>query len=335
MNVLIDMPIFNSSLDLLIQLPGVNVELVTPPEERQRVLPVQQIRECDVLFCTLPPENHSDMHSLKMIQIGSVGYNQLVGQSFDDRGVRACNARGVFDVPIAEWNIAMMINLIRDMRGLIYNQDKKVWDRSSRFQRELRGSVVGIFGYGGIGRETARLAKAMGMTVHVLGRSLPQPREYVYNVPGTGDIAGKLPDKIFLLDEKEDFLRGLDFLIMAIPQLKETVGIIGEDELKMLPKHAFILNPARGPLIDQQSLLRALEEEWIAGAALDTHYEYPMLPEHPLWSKPNVIMTPHISGSSASTNFLQRIWEVFLQNVTRLQQGEALLNELTSSQLKG
>src|SRR5690606_38270979 len=121
----------------------------------------------------------------------------------------------------------------------------------------------------------------MGMTVHVMGRNSPKPRTNIYNVPGTGDVEGDLPDKVFLLEEKERFLSGLDFLVMAIPQLKETIGIIGEDELKMLPEHAFILNPARGPLIDEQSLLKALEEGWIAGAALDTHYQYPMPADHP------------------------------------------------------
>lgn len=334
MNVLIDMPVYTPLLDSLIQLPGINIELVTPPEERKRALPVQQIRDCDILFCTIPPENHSEMQSLKMIQISSTGYNQLVGQGFEDRGVKACNARGVFDVPIAEWNIAMMINLIRDMRGMIHNQDTQVWDRSSRFQREIRGSVVGIFGYGGIGRETARLAKAMGMTVHVLGRNPPKPRKDIYYVPGTGDMSGSLPDKFFSMDEKEEFLRGLDFLIMAIPQLKDTVGIIGENELKTLSPHAFLLNPARGPLVQEQALLTALQEGLIAGAALDTHYHYPMPPDHPLWSMTNVIMTPHISGSSSSTRFLERTWDVFLQNVKRFQRGEVLLNELTPLQLK-
>ena len=335
MNVLIDMPAFAPVLKSLSQLAGIKVEVVAAPEEKRRTLPKKQIRDCDILFCTIPPENHVEMQRLKMIQISSAGYNQLVGQSFEDRGIRACNALGVFDVPIAEWNIAMMINLIRDMRGMMHNQDAKIWDRASRFQREIRGTVVGIWGYGGIARETARLAKALGMTVHVLGRSGPKPRTNIYSVPGTGDVTGNLPDKFFLMEEKDEFLRGLDFLILAFPQLQDTVGIIGEAELKMLAPHAFLLNPARGPLVQEQALLKALQENWIAGAALDTHYHYPMLPDHPLWSMPNVIMTPHISGSSASTRFLERIWDIFYQNVKRFQKGEALLNELTPAQLKG
>jgi len=102
-----------------------------------------------------------------------------------------------------------------------------------------------------------------------------------------------------------------------------------------LPRNAFVLNPARGPLIQEQALLKALESGWIAGAAIDTHYYYPMPPNHPLWRFPNVIMTPHIAGSSKSTHYIDRSWEIFVSNVKRYLAGEQLLNELTPAQLRG
>lgn len=263
------------------------------------------------------------------------GLHQLIGQKLEDRNIKACNALGVFDVPIGEWNMAMMVNLARDFRSLIRNQDEQVWDRDARFQKEISGSVVGIWGYGGIGRETARLAKALNMKVHVLSRSGVKPRENIYRVSGTGDPDGTLPDSVFLIEEKEEFLKGLDFLIMAIPQTGSTEGIVGEAELRMLGPKAYILNPARGSLIQEQALVRALNEDWISGAALDTHYYYPMPHDHPLWKMPNVILTPHISGSSATPHFLERVWDIFIQNVQRFQNDETLLNELTPSELKG
>jgi len=263
------------------------------------------------------------------------GLHQLIGQKLEDRNIKACNALGVFDMPIGEWNMAMMVNLARDFRSLIRNQDEQVWDRDARFQKEISGSVVGIWGYGGIGRETARLAKALNMKVHVLSRSGVKPRENIYRVSGTGDPDGTLPDSVFLIEEKEEFLKGLDFLIMAIPQTGSTEGIVGEAELRMLGPKAYILNPARGSLIQEQALVRALNEDWISGAALDTHYYYPMPHDHPLWKMPNVILTPHISGSSATPHFLERVWDIFIQNVQRFQNDETLLNELTPSELKG
>ena len=135
---------------------------------------------------------------------------------------------GVFDVPIAEWNVAMMVNLPRDLRGMIRNQEHGVWDRDARFQREIRGLTVGIWGYGGIGRETARLAKALGMRVHVLRATGVRPAPNIYGVPGTGDPDGTLPDRVFGAGRRRSSSRGLDFLVLAMPLTPATEGIVGE-----------------------------------------------------------------------------------------------------------
>jgi len=335
MKILIDMPVHEPSMAMLRDVEGFSMDLIPNVAEEVRPLSGDLIRDCEVLFCTFPPENHIEMEKLKFIQISSAGFAQVIGKGFEKRGVAVCNALGVFDVPIAEWNIAMMINLKRNLRDMMENQVQGVWDRSARFQSELRGSVVGIWGYGGIGRETARLAKALGMQVHVLSRREIGARENIYGVAGTGDPQGVLPDQVFLSHERLEFLRGLDFLILAFPQTPSTIGIIGEKELQALPNHAFLLNPARGPLVDEGALLMALTNKWIAGAALDTHYYYPMPADHPLWKMKNVFMTPHISGSSASTHFLERVWDIFGQNIKRFLGSGVLLNQLSSAQLGG
>ena len=143
------------------------------------------------------------------------------------------------------------------------------------------------------------------------------------------------PDKVFLAGEELAFLGGLNFLILAMPLTPTTEGIVGERELRALPRSAFVLNPSRGPLIQENALLQALTEKWIAGAAIDTHYHYPLPPEHPLWRFSNVILTPHISGSAQSPYFLDRTWEIFLENIRRLLTGRPLLNELSATQLSG
>jgi phosphoglycerate dehydrogenase-like enzyme len=157
----------------------------------------------------------------------------------------------------------------------------------------------------------------------------------MYVVPGTGDPEGIMPDKIFSPDAESEFLSSLDFLILSMPLTKNTEGIISEKQLSSLPRSCFILNPARGPLIKERSLIDALDKHLIAGAALDTHYYYPMPPDHPLWKYPNVIMTPHISGSTLSPNFLELLWDVATQNIQRFLSGKELLNRLTESQLEG
>jgi phosphoglycerate dehydrogenase-like enzyme len=338
--ILIDVEPHDAGLARLRSVPG--FELVfTPPEtgsgeDASRPLPTALLRGTEILFCVYPPTNFSDLTDLRWIQIASAGYNQLYGLPFVTKGIRSTNARGCFDVPIAEWNVAMMINLRRNLRQMIRNQDRGVWDRAADFQQEARGMTVGIWGYGGIGRETARLAKALGMEVLVMSRAGIGPLEQpVYIPPGTGDPEGVLPDRVFLAGNEEAFLAELDFLVLSMPLMKSTEGIIGAQELKALPSSAFVLNPARGPLIDEAALLQALDEGWIAGAAIDTHYSYPLPPEHPLWRIPNVILTPHISGSSLSERLPERLWDIFNLNVRRYLDGTPLLNELSPTQLRG
>ena len=333
--VLVDVPVEKRALQALEATGKFEFDLIDPPEEVARPLDPQRIADAEVLFSTFAPTNFEDMKAVKWVQISSTGYTQLFDHKLPERGIRATNGRGCFDVPIAEWNVAMMVNLARDMRLLFHNQDAAVWDRSAVFQREIRGMTVGIWGYGGIGRETARLARAMGLKVHVLARNGVGPRGDVYHVPGTSDPEGVLPDKVFTAGEELEFLGGLDFLVLGLPLTKLTEGLIGERELRALPDHAYVLNPARGPIIQEQALISALQEKWIAGAALDTHYHYPMPPEHPLWKMPNVIMTPHISGSSLSPSYLTHLWDIFSVNANRYANGEALLNELTPEQLAG
>lgn len=335
MKILIDVPLHAETLAAL-QLSGRHeFDCVTPPGETVRDIDPARLKDVEALFCSVPPKNFAEMNAVKWVQISSAGYTQLFAHDLPARGIRATNALGCFDVPIAEWVIAMLVCLARDMRQMIRNQEAAVWDRSAVFQREIRGLTLGLWGYGGIGRETARLAKQMGLRVHVQTRNGVGPRDHSYCVPGTGDPHGVLPDRVFKAGEELEFLGGLDFLVIALPLTKATDGLIGERELQALPKTAFVLNPSRGPIIQQEPLLRALSENWIAGAALDTHYKYPMPPEHPLWRFPNVIFTPHISGSSLSPRFKDRLWEIFSLNLERYVQGRPLLNELTPAQLAG
>jgi len=332
--VLIDMPVEASALERLRSLPDTHVRLIEPAEE-SRPIPADIIADVHLLFCTFPPANIADMKCLEVIQISTAGYGQLYNHGLVEKGVRACNALGIYDVPIAEWNLAMMVNLARNLRQMIRNQDAQIWDRSAEFQREIRGMTVGIWGYGGIGRETARLAKNLGMTVHVITRNGITRRDNTFRLPGVGDPEGVLPDRVFLAGQELAFLSNLDFLILAMPLTKTTEGTIGEPELRALPPTAFVLNPARGPLIKEEALLEALREGWIAGAALDTHYYYPLPAGHPLWRFPNVILTPHISGSTLAPHAVERSWEIFVQNVERYLSGRTLLNELSPAQLNG
>jgi phosphoglycerate dehydrogenase-like enzyme len=329
--ILSELPLDPAALVRLGALPGVTVQ-PHPHKDGRWDLAEEWLPWPEILLCHFPPGNLDRMTGLKFLQLGSVGYEHLRDFHLEDRPLRVCNARGIFDTAIAEWNLAMMVNLTRDLRGMIRNQEKGNWERADRFQQELRGRTVGLWGYGGIGRETARLARAFGMTVHVLTRSGGKPRENTYVQPGTGDAQGILPERVYVAGQERAFLSGLDFLILALPRTRQSTGMVGAAELQALPRTAFVLNPARGPIIQEQALVQALEKGWIAGAALDTHYAYPLPADHPLWRFANVILTPHISGADKSKNFPARIADLCVQNVTRYVEGRPLLNELTRAE---
>jgi phosphoglycerate dehydrogenase-like enzyme len=331
-HLLIDVAISEAALERLRLLPGLQVHQA--PARATRELPAELLHGKQVLLCKRLPRSFDEVKDLEVLQLATVGYEHLRHLGLADRPLRVCNARGVFDTAIAEWNVAMMVNLARDLRGMIRNQDNRVWHRADHYQQEIRGAVVGLWGYGGIGRETARLARALGMTVHVLTRCGVGPRTDAYAEPGTGDPEGKLPDRVFSAGQEHAFLSGLDFLILAMPHTQKTGGLVGPAELRALPRTAFLLNPARGPIVQEQALVTALREAWIAGAALDTHFAYPLPAEHPLWEMPNVLLTPHVSGADHSRNFPARMGDLLVQNVERYLSGRPLLNLVTKDQLR-
>ena len=208
-----------------------------------------------------------------------------------------------------------------------------MWDRGLVFHESLRGKTVGILGYGGIGRETARLAKALGMTVHVLARRPVGPRTDCFALGGTGDTDGTLPDRTFVKGSESDFYRSIDFLVLCVPLSAETEGLVGRGELGRMRRTACVLNPARGRLIDHEALVLALESRAIAGAALDVFAEEPLPPESPLWHIPNVIVTPHIAGAYKSLRSKELLCDLFHVNLRLLAERRQLLNRIDKQPL--
>jgi phosphoglycerate dehydrogenase-like enzyme len=285
-----------------------------------------EVADCTILFADHCPANLDAMRALRWIQLGSAGYQQLSGLNLGPQ-VRVSNASGVNDVPIAEWCVLMMLSFARGFPGMLRDQRERTWSREIRYQSELSGRRVGIFGYGSIGRQVARLSHVLGLEVSALSRRFG-PRENRYGGPLAVAAANDLLQRCFSPGELRDFLRDLDFLVIAAALNRDTAGRFASKELGWLPKTAVVLNPARAHVIDETALLRALRDGTIAGAALDSHYREPMPQDDPFWSVPNAVITPHISGSIGSTHFLPRLWQLFADNLGRFLSGEPLLNEV-------
>jgi phosphoglycerate dehydrogenase-like enzyme len=199
--------------------------------------------------------------------------------------------------------------------------------------------LSGILGYGSIGRQLARVSKAMGMDVHAYTlhpKNTPESRrDNSWAPPGTGDPEGLLPSKWFsggTTEELHEFLASdLDILVICLPLTEKTKHLLSAPEFKVLSaKKTFVSNIGRGPIVNTDDLIEALDQGLIRGAALDVTDPEPLPDGHKLWSAKNVIITPHVSGSS--TAYTQRVLSILEYNLGRLSEGKELTNKVNKKE---
>ncbi|OSS49525.1 hypothetical protein B5807_05802 [Epicoccum nigrum] len=287
----------------------------------------------------LPP-SPSDIPNTKLIQFFSAGTNHVANHPiYTDSKIPLCSANGVHGPQIAEWVVMMDLVHSHGYTKLYDLQKERRWDqRVGMGVSDRVGKRVGVLGYGSIGRQVARVAKAMGMDVIAYTaspRKTPESkRDGGFIVPGTGDPDGSLPSAWYSGTAKEDlheFLKQeIDLLVIGVPLTKSTTHLLSSAEFALLhasnPRGTYIANIARGPIIDQPALITALETNQIRGAALDVTDPEPLPKDDPLWDAPNVLITPHVSGSSDA--YAERAFQVLATNIKREREGGKLVNEV-------
>ncbi len=196
--------------------------------------------------------------------------------------------------------------------------------------RELRGSTLGIIGYGSIGREIARIAQTFGMEVLATKRNVKNAAAVnEYTRPGTGDPDGTCVSRLYPPEATRSMVALCDFVVVTVPLTAETKNLINQDVLVSMKKTAYLVNVARGGIIDEDALIKALQSGQIAGAALDVFVQEPLPSSSPLWKLENVIISPHISGMSRDYNEIAA--DVFAQNLERYLNKRDLLNRVDRS----
>ncbi|MDY6843717.1 MAG: D-2-hydroxyacid dehydrogenase [Thermodesulfobacteriota bacterium] len=219
------------------------------------------------------------------------------------------NASGVHAIPISEHILAFMFALSRDIHQSIREQSEHRWNRRHSVL-ELEESTIGIIGVGSIGEKTAEKAKALNMRVLGIRRHPEHASCWVDSMYG--------PDGLI------EVLSQSDWVVITVPLTRETEGLIGENELKVMKQSAFIINIGRGPIIQEKVLIKALKGGWIAGAGLDVFEEEPLPSDSSLWDMKNVIITSHYAGTTPRYN--DRMIEIFTENLGRFQAGKTLMN---------
>lgn len=238
----------------------------------------------------------------------NAGVNHILTPAYLERDLILTNGAGVHGIPIAEFVLAYILSHAKYLPELHAFQAERQWKRGLAIQ-ELTDATLLIIGAGGIGQEIAARAKAFGMRIF-------GSRRHPQELPNF--------DKVVGANEWRKLLPEADYVVVATPLTPETEGLIDEAALRELSPHAYLINIARGAVVDEPALVKALTEGWIAGAALDTVIGEPLTPESPLWTVPNLFITPHCSGHSPKVK--QRSVALFLDNLTRYQAGKPLRN---------
>ncbi|SHM26613.1 Phosphoglycerate dehydrogenase [Caldanaerovirga acetigignens] len=249
---------------------------------------------------------------LRWIQALTAGVDGLAFDLVREKGIIVTTTSGIHKVPIAELVFGYMLMFARGLTRFYEQQKKKVWDKNVR-TAELFEKTLGIVGAGNIGSEIARLGKAFGMRVLGLNRSSRIQGNY-----------SQMYDEMYGIGSLVELLSKSDFVVCAVPLTAETRHLLREEHFKAMKSTAYFINIARGAVVDEEALIKALKEGWIAGAALDVFEKEPLPPESPLWEMPNVIITPHIAGSS--DRYMERAMKVVNENLRRYLQGEPLIN---------
>jgi phosphoglycerate dehydrogenase-like enzyme len=219
---------------------------------------------------------------LRWVQALSAGVDSYPVEALREREITLTNASGVHAEPIGEQVLAYMLTFERRLHTLARQQTERRWERQEG--GELRGKTLGVIGVGAIGTRVAELGSALGMDVLGTKRDL--------------DAMPAVVDEAYPADEYRAVCRESDYLVLACPLTEETEGLIGFDELRLLGEDGVLVNIARGEVCKQRALVRACQAHLIRGAALDVFEEEPLPADSPLWDLSNVIVTPHMAGST-------------------------------------
>lgn len=252
---------------------------------------------------------------LRWVHSATAGVGGSLSPEMLDRDVVFTNSAGVHSPPMAETVLGMMLHFARGLDAAVRARARGEWDAGwfhggDSPVRELGRSTVGVIGYGGVGRAVAAHAAALGARVLALKRSPAEAPDGIELLYGRGGLDRLLAES--------------DYLVLTVPETPQTRGLIDDAALEAVKPGAVLVNVARGGVLDEDALVRALDDGRLRGAALDVFAAEPLPPEHPFWRLPNVLLTPHVSATTP--HFWERQTALIVDNLRRYLDGRPLRN---------
>lgn len=316
--------------NLLYRLEGISprLKIVTMPVARIEDITPETWARTEVLYTAnvLPPPE--SMPALRWVQFHFAGIDRFVGHPLlQKEDLLLTTLSGAAMSQMAEYVLTMILALGRKVQALGVNQKKAEWpkDRYERFAPfELRGKTVGIVGYGSIGRQIANLLQPFGVITLAAKYNAMETVDRGYTPDGLGDPQGDLVHRIYPFQALASMFKECHFVVVTVPLTPQTQGLVNAKALNALKPGAYLVDISRGGVLDHAALLECLKSGKLAGAALDVFPEEPLPATNPLWQMPNVIVTPHISGSSP--HYEERALDLFSENLHRYLGGLPLYN---------
>ena len=269
------------------------------------------IADVDAVYGHLTADDFPNARQLRWVQSASAGVEWMWRvPGLQDSDVVVTNMRGAHAVTIAEHTFAFLLTHTRGLRGFEQNQRDHRWGRDNVVLTNLKGRTMGIIGFGNIGRAIAHRATGFEMRV------LAVDAEPVPNGEGV--------EEVWPLERLNDLCRESDVLVISAPITPNSRGMVGQEQIRSLKRGSYILQMSRGAIVNEAALVDALEEGHLAGAGLDVTETEPLPVGDPLWTAPNLIVTPHSSAGSELTTSLA--WSILAENVGRFVRGEPLMN---------
>jgi len=272
---------------------------------------IEEVRDADVVFAgRFDGKMLMVAEKLRWIHCRGAGVDRLLAiPGLAESSIILTCSRGVHPAQASDHALALILALTRKLHIFMRSQMERRWDRMLAVD-ELDGKTLGVIGLGSIGTEIARKAKCFGMTVIAIKKNPTSPPPFV--------------DELLPPDCLGELLTKSDFVVISTPLTSKTRGMIGERELRIMKKKAYLINIARGGVIREEALIRALREGGIAGAGLDVFVDEPLPLKSELWDLKNVIITPHVAGETEQ--YLEKAIPIFYENLYRFINNQPMIN---------